>query len=271
MITDNKYLILRRIVQLGIMILFIGSNIWGWKVLAGNLSMAKVLDIFYLADPYAALQMLFTLSALSIDVTIGALIILILYSLIIGRGFCSWVCPVNIITDSAHWLKIKLDLKGLKTPGVKLNRKFRNYIFALSLLVSLIIGIPAFEAISPISIFHRNFIYGFGLGLLFILCIFLFDLLILKHGWCGYICPLGAFYSMISKKSALRISHRISNCTNCNDCKIVCPEVQVLKNINKKDGVIDYGACTNCGRCIDVCSEGALHYSLFKSWKKNEK
>ena len=43
-------------------------------------------------------------------------------------------------------------------------------------------------------------IFGVVLGL------FLFDLFILRHGWCGHFCPLGAFYALVGKIAQLRIS-----------------------------------------------------------------
>jgi ferredoxin-type protein NapH len=134
----------------------------------------------------------------------------------------------------------------------------------LALIVSAVVGVAAFEYISPISMLHRGLIYGIGTSWLIVLMVFIFDFLVLKHGWCGYLCPLGAFYSIVGKYSLLRINHIKEACTDCNDCKMVCPEVQVLDIIGKKSGYINYGACTNCGRCIDVCEDDALKFSFKK-------
>lgn len=58
----------------------------------------------------------------------------------------------------------------------------------------------AFEWISPIGMAHREIIYGVGIGLLFLVGIFLFDLLVVKHGWCGHLGPLGAFMDCWAKQ-----------------------------------------------------------------------
>jgi ferredoxin-type protein NapH len=39
---------------------------------------------------------------------IGACIVLLLYLLVGGRTYCSWVCPVNLLTDFAYWLRVRL-------------------------------------------------------------------------------------------------------------------------------------------------------------------
>jgi len=255
-----RYLISRRVVQVTLLLLFFGANFWGWSFLRGNLSAAHIADTFYLADPFAAIQMLFAGMLLSTDIIIGGLIIFLFYALIAGRSFCSWVCPLNMVADFAHWVRAQLPFKP--TQRLKIDRKARYWILALSLIVSLVIGVAAFEYVSPIGILHRGIIYGFGMGIMAIIIIFIFDTLILKHGWCGHLCPLGAFYSLTTKKSLLRIYHNKDNCTNCLDCKIVCPELQVLDIIGKTSGIISYGACTNCARCIEVCPDNALKFQF---------
>ncbi len=260
----NRFLVLRRLTQLGVLGLFLGAYLYEWQVLKGNLSAAEVFNSFYLADPYAALQMVFAGKLISLDILIGCVIVLAFYGLIAGRSFCSWVCPVNIVTDCAEFMRKKLKLKGILR-FLKIPRNLRYWVFGLSLVVSLITGVAAFEYISPISMLHRGIIYGFGLGIVMVGVIFLFDLIIVRHGWCGHVCPLGAFYSAISPKSALRVYHEKEKCeTGCNDCKTVCPEVQVLSIVGKEDGKIKSGECTNCGRCIEACNQKALKYSFLK-------
>ncbi|MEN8139406.1 MAG: quinol dehydrogenase ferredoxin subunit NapH [Bacteroidota bacterium] len=262
----NRFLIARRAVQLIILFLFIGAANWGWTLLKGNLSAAKVLDTFYIADPYAVVQMLFAGKIPSWDIIIGALIITVLYALLVGRSFCSWVCPMNIVTDTARWLKNKLGLKSSRY--LKIDRNLRYWIVGLSLFMSIILGVAAFEFISPVSVLHRAIIYGAGMSWLIVLLIFLLDLLIKDYLWCGYLCPLGGFYSALSHKSVVKIYHDVDNCDkDCVECKKVCPEVQVMDIIKKEKGVIKSGECTNCGRCIESCNYKALKFSIFKKTK----
>lgn len=261
MIRNNKYLILRRLVQFIILSLFLGSSYIGWNLVKGNYSTAEVAGLFYLSDPYAVMQILFSGYFPGYKIIIGALIISIFYFLTRGRLFCSWVCPLNIITDSASYLRKKLSIKPLVSTKL-VNRRIRFYILGLGLVISAIFGLSAFETISPISMLHRALIFSSLSGLIVVLVVFLFDIFILKYGWCGYICPVGAFYSLLGFKGSLKVFHNKENCTNCMKCKIVCPEVEVLDKIGIASGTINKSACTDCGRCIDVCNDNSLNFKI---------
>jgi len=227
----------------------------------GNYSTAWVLEKFYLSDPHAVIQILATGFILGTDVLIGAVLILGFYALIGGRSFCSWVCPVNIVADTANWFRQKLKMGKFDFVHLT-SRKPRYWILILGLIISAISGVAAFELINPVTMLHRGIIFGFGMGWGLIVMIFLFDLLIVEYGWCGYLCPLGAFYSFISRYSLIKVKHLQENCTNCLKCVDICPEEQVLKIINKQSGFIKSGECTNCGRCIEICEDKSLKYSL---------
>lgn len=261
---NYRYLILRRFTQISLMVLYFGANAWGWTVLQGNLSSSLILNTIPMSDPYAALQMLAAGAILSVDLLIGVGVATLFYLLIGGRAFCSWVCPINIITDTANFLRRKLEIdrvQGVKQPA---SRNLRYWILALSLIISFVMGITAFEFISPISMVHRGIIFGLGFGWAAMLIIFLFDLFVLKNGWCGHICPLGAFYSILGKFSLIRVHHLEESCTLCMKCKEVCPEHQVLHMIGKKSLPVLSGECTNCARCIEVCDDDALEFSIRK-------
>ena len=265
-----RYLILRRISQISILILFFGANSWGWKILQGNLRSSKFLSVIPMSDPYAVLQMLFAGATLAADLLLGAGIVIIFYFFIGGRSFCSWVCPINLVTDAANYLRRKLEInrvQGIKQPAT---RNIRYWVLGLSLILSSIMGVAAFEFISPISMFHRGIVFGIGFGWAAILIIFLFDLFVLKNGWCGHVCPLGGFYSLVGKFSLIRVYHTEENCTLCMKCKVVCPEHQVLHMIGKESLPVLSGECTNCARCIEVCDDDALGFSIRKLVKNKE-
>jgi ferredoxin-type protein NapH len=257
-----RFIIFRRITQLCVLLLFFASAHWGWTlagqpILAGNLSGSKVLGVIPMADPFAVAQILLTRHLLSVEVLVGAAVVLVFYGLLGGRVWCSWVCPINMVTDLAAWLRGKLGVRDM----FRLSRKIRYTVLVLALILSAIMGVAAFEWVSPISMFHRELIFGVGLGWTAILGVFLFDLLILRHGWCGHLCPLGAFYAVIAKIAPIRVRFDTPTCTHCGECARVCPEPQVL-NLKKTAsiGLIDSGECTNCGRCISVCPEHTLSF-----------
>ena len=187
--------------------------------------------------------------------------------LIGGRIFCSYVCPVNMITDLANYLRRKSSLGSVqkKQPA---SRNIRYWVLVMTLVLSFLLSVSAFEFISPISMTHRALIFGLGFGWSAMIVIFLFDLFVLQNGWCGHICPLGGFYSLIGKYGLLRVQHDSENCTSCMKCKVVCPESQVLYMIGKESISVIDGECSNCGRCIEVCDDDALGFNIRNFAKK---
>ena len=261
-----RYLIARRITQLGILLLYIAGNVYGIKILQGNLSASMLFDTIPLSDPYAVLQMFVAGSVMGVNLLIGAAIIVLLYGVIGGRAFCSWVCPINLVTDAANYLRRKLGFAQVQK-RVYMARSLRYWVLAISLILSFVLGVAAFEMISPISMMHRGIVFGIGLGFAPIVAIFLFDLLVHEHAWCGYICPLGAFYALTTRFSLIRVRHNAQNCTACMGCKEVCPEKDVLHMIDKSSESVLMGECTNCARCIEVCNDDALGFSIRSNLK----
>ncbi|MFK5968681.1 MAG: quinol dehydrogenase ferredoxin subunit NapH [Candidatus Marithrix sp.] len=258
----HKYLLLRRIVQLGILCLFMLGPWFDIWIIKGNLTASLILDTVPLTDPYVLLQSLAAGHIPELIGLVGTGIILLIYLLIGGRIYCSWVCPINIITDAAAYLRNKL---GIKT-GNKLSRSLRYWILGMTIIVSWLTVTIAWEFINPISILYRGFIFGIGLVYVMVIIIFLFDLLISYRGWCGHLCPVGAFYSLLGKFSKLRIdASKREQCDNCMDCFKICPEPQVIKPALKQlanESIILSPNCTNCGRCIDVCAEDVFNFRI---------
>jgi ferredoxin-type protein NapH len=259
-----RLLLLRRAVQFGVLLVFFGTVRWGWMaagqpVLTGNLSSSELFGLVPMADPFAVLQIMLAGQLPLREVLLGAALILTLYALLGGRVWCAWVCPINMVTDLAAWLRRRLGITDL----FRLSRNTRYTVLALTLILSVLTGVAAFEWISPISMLHRELIFGIGLGWTAVLGVFLFDLFILRNGWCGHLCPLGAFYALVGRFAQLRIGFDAPTCTHCGECARVCPEPQVL---NLKEaaaaGMIASGECSNCGRCISVCPEDTLQFSL---------
>ncbi|MCB1734852.1 MAG: quinol dehydrogenase ferredoxin subunit NapH [Gammaproteobacteria bacterium] len=259
-----RHILARRTTQVGMLLLFYGTFHWDWAlfglpVLSGNPSASRLLDTVPLADPFATLQILLSGQSLESTVLIGAGIILLFYGLLGGRVWCAWFCPINPITDAAGWLRARLGIRD----SFHISRQLRYYVLALALILSAVSGVAAFEWVSPISMAHRGVIYGLGLGWMALFGIFLFDLVVLRHGWCGHLCPLGAFYGLLGKLGQLRVAFDKPTCTHCGECARVCPEPQVL-NFKKAGevGLIAPGECSNCGRCIPVCPEDSLSFQL---------
>jgi len=192
----HKWLTLRRMSQIGILLLFMLGPWAGIWIIKGNLSSSLLFDVVPMTDPFVFLQMLATgFSAIAAEAVTGTLIILAFYLLVGGRLFCSWVCPVNLVTDASFWLRRRL---GINT-GANFLRNTKYWMLGMVLLVAAVSGVMAYELVNPVSMLHRGIIFGMGVGWLVIAGIFLFDLFVAKRGWCTNLCPMGAFYGPAGK------------------------------------------------------------------------
>lgn len=260
----HQWLMLRRLSQLAILTLFLLGPLAGIWIVKGNLNYSYTLDFLPLTDPYVALQSLAAGHVPEKLGLIGAAIVLVFYFLVGGRVYCSWVCPINMVTDAAGWFRDRLGIKGASS----LSARTRYWILGMTLIGSALTGVVLWELINPVSMLHRGLIFGVGTAWMIVLVIFLFDLFVMSRGWCGRLCPVGAFYSLLGRWSPVRVSAaKRAACNDCMDCFEVCPEPQVIRLALKGEAkgvgpVILAPNCTNCGRCIDVCSKDVFGFSL---------
>ncbi len=273
----HKWLVARRFAQIGFMALFAAGPWLGLKIVKGTIASSLTLGVLPLTDPYLLLQSTVAGHPLETAALVGAMIVVLAYALIGGRMYCSWVCPVNIITDAANWLHRRLGLPK----GWQPRRQTRLWLLGMTLVVSAISGVVAWELVNPVTLIYRGVLFGGGIVWAVAAGVFLFDLVVGRRAWCGALCPVGAFYGLVGTSSLLKVSAPgRARCNDCMDCFAVCPEPHVLTPALKgeltksaeDDAWTACGAisgspvilsrdCTNCGRCIDVCALDVFHFT----------
>ncbi|MCS0306937.1 quinol dehydrogenase ferredoxin subunit NapH [Vibrio diabolicus] len=252
----HRFLILRRLCQLTIIALFMAGPTLG--ALTGNLSSSMLLDAVPLSDPLILLQALATGHVPEFNALLGVVIVVVFYAILAPRAFCAWVCPLNVVTDLAAWLRRKLNIKA----SYRWSPTIRYWLIPVLMLGSALSGAILWTWLDPVAALHRGLVFGMGAGWVLIALVFVLDLLLVEHGWCGHLCPLGATYGVIGRKSLLRVTAvRREDCTKCMDCFYVCPEPEVLRQPLKEGDrrVMDQN-CISCGRCLDVCPEHVFEF-----------
>ncbi|HHF3195726.1 TPA: quinol dehydrogenase ferredoxin subunit NapH [Vibrio diabolicus] len=252
----HRFLILRRLCQFTIIALFMAGPTLG--ILTGNLSSSMLLDTVPLSDPLIVLQALATGHVPEFNALLGVVIVVVFYAILAPRAFCAWVCPLNIVTDLAAWLRRKLNIKA----SYRWSPVIRYWLIPVLMLGSALSGAILWTWLDPVAALHRGLVFGMGAGWVLIALVFVLDLLLVEHGWCGRLCPLGATYGVIGRKSLLRVTAvRREDCTKCMDCFYVCPEPEVLRQPLKEGDrrVMDQN-CISCGRCLDVCPEHVFEF-----------
>ena len=259
----SRFAILRRASQLFFLALFLTGPLLGVWIAKGTIASSMTLGVLPLTDPFVMLQVLATRHWPEMLSLVGAVIVLVTYLLAGGRSYCAWVCPLNPVADFAAFLRRRFNI----TQSAKLRPEFRNWIAAAALIVSAITGVVVWELVNPITALHRALVFGLWFGLVPALAVFVFDLFVARHGWCGHLCPVGACYGTIGKVGVLKVSAAArSRCDDCMDCFAVCPEPHVIAPAlrGERTGalpVILNADCTLCGACIDVCPEKVFRFT----------
>ncbi len=226
----------------------------------------------------------------------GGFIFVILLTMLSGRTYCSFLCPLGIGQDLFSRIGGKIKRKfrrfGFKRPHTII----RYSILAIVMGVTIISGIFLVTLLDPYSIFGRFMTYfgkpvvllvnnllagilgrfdiytlnnipikGFSLLTYAVPIVFflLVGILSFLKGrlYCNMICPVGTLLGLISKISLFRIKFIESKCTHCGRCSVACKS-SCIDFLNQD---VDVSRCVDCFNCITICPEKALSYSLLGS------
>jgi polyferredoxin len=248
----------------------------------------------------------FVPSAREFFITFGVLsagfIIIILLSLIVGRVYCSVICPLGILQDiisfisrkfkkktfrfkfarPKSWLRYSLlgiaiiplflgslTIVGLLDPYSNFGRissdLFRPlYLACNNLLANLLINFNVYS-IAPQELVHVNWIT-------IIYPVIVFSLILwLAYKWgrlyCNTVCPVGTFLGILSKFSLFKIAIDKSSCTKCAQCAFVCKS----QCISIKDQEVDFTRCVGCFNCLKSCDNESITYKFAYTSAKDKK
>ena len=233
----------------------------------------------------AKVQFLPALLALNVGVVVG----LIILTLLVGRVYCSVICPMGVMQDIISWLSGKRKKKQNRF-SYSPEKKWLRYGVLGLFVIALVAGIGSFVALlAPYSSYGRiasNLLaplYRWGNNLLaliaahmdsyafyqtdvwlkslptFIIAVVTF-LIIAVLAWrngrtyCNTICPVGTVLGFFSRFSLLRPVIDTKACKNCSLCARRCKAAC----IDYKNHKIDYSRCVACMDCLDNCKHGAL-------------
>jgi len=181
-------------------------------------------------------------------------------SLFGGRFFCGFMCPIGALQDFFTFIGSKLNIKKINIKN-NINSKLiilKYFVFIAGLVLS-ILGLGSL--VSPYSpwLAFLNISMGFTLtpGTFILIAILLFSLTIPRI-FCRYLCPLGAFQSLMYAVGFLKIKSS-SSCKSCSYCLKECPVD--IKNPYESGEVSP--ECISCLKCVDrSCIRGDYSYSI---------
>jgi len=269
----TRWLKRRWAVLIVVNMLFVISYFFDVQLLEGALTASRFVG-FHMADLNSALQIMLAFKHLVLNLVIGTITVFILWLLLGGRTFCSWVCPYHLLSEWAEKLHLWLLSKKI-IKGYTFHRGVRTVFYVIFALLTLATGYTVFETISPTGILSRALIYGPGVALLWVLFLLLFEVFVSRRAWCRYVCPIGMTYGLVGSISPLRVVYSPEACFFGGDCRTVClvPHVLDATIIGRaKDEKVPIGAdCTRCGMCVDICPASALKYEFKGFHSENDK
>jgi len=215
---------------------------------------------FKLSDPLAAVGQMAAGLTFYRPFLVTALVPVLLTA-IFGRFFCGWICPATFLyelnSNFAAWLR----WAGIKLPNRHFDRRIKYLVLGLGVVLSAVTGSVVVAAVYPPAIIGREIYYlialgGFGAGMVFFLATLMFDLMVARRGFCRYLCPGGALYSLIGRYRLVRIRRIVETCNDCAKCNVVCEfGLDPLRD--------NFGQeCNNCTACIAICPTDAMTFVI---------
>ena len=222
--------------------------------------------------------------------SVAVFILIFFFTFLLGRIYCSVICPLGIMQDFFSWIGGKVKKNRFSyTKEIKWLRYGFFGVFALALIIGFAPLTTLFEPYSaygrivnslfkPLYDMLNNWLAGIDAAndrynftevqiwtrsvttfVVAILTLLILGFLAWRKGrlYCNTICPVGTFLSFISRFSLLRVRFDKDKCKNCGMCEKNCK----AQAIDFKNGTVDYSRCVVCGDCLDKCKFDALKYS----------
>lgn len=181
-----------------------------------------------------------------------SLIIITLLTVLLGRIYCSFLCPLGILQDVIGFISRR------RNKPEKDNKVLRYIIAGIAFGLFLFGWNLGFLLLDPYSNFGRIF-STFSIGSVIPFVIFTALVLWKKRIFCTSICPAGTLLGLISRFSlySMRIN---DNCVSCGKCVSACPS----GCIDLESKSIDNERCIRCMNCLSSCNVGGIDYSRRK-------
>jgi polyferredoxin len=181
-------------------------------------------------------------------------------SVLAGRVFCGWTCPMGTIQDLLGRIP---KLRSLRLPAFG---RADRWLKGLKYLM-LALTVAAFYALNgrfsvPVR-GHADWsldavrvswlTYGLPSQVRVVLLLVGVVLaLVLTRVWCRYLCPLGALLTIGNRIGLLRLSKETAKCQSCGKYPRECRTYTT-------PGTAD---CVLCGDCVEGCPRRAISFGL---------
>lgn len=183
----------------------------------------------------------------------------VVLAVVLGKVFCSHLCPMRLIFEIGQWARSGLLRLGVDLPRFKLAPRWGGWVLFGGLLASYWVGALVWYLLLPyVSVGSAVFLgisVGAGLGLLVVPVMLLtIDSLLAPGVFCHNICPQGFLLEQLGRWSRLRVEVRtdIPCPDKCRTCEQICPYGLSPRTKTHRP------SCDNCGTCVGICPKHKL-------------
>ncbi len=218
-------------------------------------------------------------------------------TLVVGRFFCAYVCPMGAAIDffdplfwhkkvrsglkkELAWRRVKflflilflsssaagLTLAYLLDPLPFLTRFYTFFLYPLVItLINLFLDLfrPIFQALGWMDLTYQHYTQPVFYMVLLTFLVFSGVIILNRISprfWCRYLCPLGALLSLMSPLGFFK--RRVSpECNECLKCVKTCP-MGAIEQDPKKTRLAE---CIQCRTCAKVCPKEAIAFPALPS------
>ncbi|MGB5137085.1 MAG: 4Fe-4S binding protein [Candidatus Zixiibacteriota bacterium] len=186
------------------------------------------------------------------------LVAIIMLSLVFGKAFCSWLCPVGLISEALGDLGEKIFRRRITMPRwLDYPLRSLKYLLLAFFVYSIffVMGKFALRAfldgdynlVSDIKMYY--FFAQISQVSMIVIGALALVSIPLRGFWCRNLCPYGALLGLLSLASPHKIKRNPVSCIDCGKCALKCPSFIKVDKI--KTVVSD--ECASCMACVDVC------------------
>jgi polyferredoxin/ferredoxin len=229
---------------------------------------ANLFSLFSRLNPLQALVAM--IGGREIITSFWPVLLTIAVTLIFGRVWCAWFCPLGAVLELFGWRGRRIRWQGLRQ---------LKYVVLFTIIIMAVFGSLAFMYLEPITIFIRGLttaakpaidyallekkkdfvlpaITWWYAAIPFVVVLLLN--IIERRFWCRYLCPLGALVGLSSKFSWIKRRVDQMSCIQCDDCAKACTMGAISPD---KDYTSDPAECIMCMDCPAVpCPKAAITF-----------
>ncbi len=190
--------------------------------------------------------------------------LMLFFGAVFGRLICGFLCPFGFLQDLLFKVPAPKKLRTFRGDA-----QLRNLKYAVLLIMVLIL--PFAHKFTPVyckylcpsgtlsgillstadSRLRSLFGWIFTWKAFVLISVVLASMVIFRP-FCKYLCPLGAFYALFNKVSAVRLHVDGDRCVRCGACTKVC-DMAVDPAVSH-----NHTECIRCGKCVNCCPHGAI-------------